>query len=280
MLWICGLLWAGPEAPEGAPGAGAPQTGAPQTETPQTETPQAETSEPEAPVPGQEVEVQGAEVEIIAAPEVARARDELIQRLRAEGYTRVERRDGATVLLHALPYHPQVIIHDDGWIEVKRSPIRFHSPGRQFADEGPIAAYLWCIIAPHLCVSPGGLVISKRKLDPLKAEVYDSTRFELRQLNDAVAAVATERRIGHDIPEELARIWGDASIPAPERRRRLLELWDSRTDTPEGEAARQAIEAFLNAVVQGSAEPFTVEELTAFEARRTAPRPLSLRPAG
>ena len=258
-LWLAGVLWA--QEPGGSAPAPDPA------------------DDPDAPVPGQEVEVQGAEIEVIAAPEVARARDELIQRLRAEGYVRVKRRDGETVLIHALPYHPQVIIHDDGWIEVRRAPVRVHAPGRQFADEGPAAAYLWCILVPTRCISPGGLIISRRKLEPMKAEVYEQSGDELRQLQQALATAAMERRIGQELPAELARIWGDTSVPAADRRRALLALWDSRTDTPEGEAARQAIEAFLNAVVQGSADPFTPDELAAFEARRTAPRPLSLRPA-
>ena len=235
--------------------------------------------EPQAPVPGAEVDVQGGEVEIIAVPAVAKARDELIQQLRAEGYTRSIRRDGETVYLHNLPYHPQVVLHDEGWIEVRRAPVRVHAPGKRFADEGSPAAYLWCLLAPPLCISPGGLVISKKKLDPLKAEVYDSTHDEVRRLNDAVAGAAMDTRIGRDIPAQMEAIWGDSAIPPEERRRRLLDLWDSRTDTPEGEAVRQAIEAFMNGVVQRSAAPFTAAELAAFEQRRTAPRPLALRPA-
>lgn len=55
--------------------------------------------------------------------------------------------------------------------------------------------------------------------------------------------------------------------------------WDERTETPEGEQARLAVERFLNGVVQVSDTPIEAEELAAFNARRQVERELRLRPS-
>ncbi len=215
--------------------------------------------EEEAPLPG-------AEVTIFSVPEVARARDALVQQLRAEGYRRSERKDGYTIYHHDAPYRPQVVLHDDGWIQVRRERIRIHAPGRRFANEGSPLEYLWCatIIALPYCISPGGQLISKTKLEAFKEEVFDATQVEVRQLNNAVAGHAMEQRLSRDIPAQLEGIWRDGSLPIQTRKDRILALWDTRTDTPEGDAAREAIENFMAAVIQTSATPYTAAELEAF----------------
>ena len=226
----------------------------------------------DAPIPGDEIDVQ-------SSLPVAEAREALNRSLRAEGYLRAERRGDTVVYTHRLPYHPQVVVHDDGWIEMRRAPIRIRPPNVDYADEARFSDWLPCltIIATARCIAPGGLLISERKLAPLREEVYGESGDEVRRLNDALAQAAMEDRLGRQLPAQLAAIWGDAALSEAARRERLLALWDSRTDTPEGEAARQAIEAFLDGVVQRSAAPFTAAELATFEQRRTAPRPLRLR---
>jgi hypothetical protein len=209
-------------------------------------------------------------------PEVARARDAVVQQLRADGYHRSERKDGYTIYHNDIAYHPRVILHDDGWIEVKREAIRFHAPGRKFANEGSKLEYLWCVLALPLCISPGGQVMSKTKLDAYKEDVYNDTHDTMTQLNNAVAANAMRRRLNQDIPAQLEQIWNDPQRPLEERKALLLAFWDTRTDTPEGEQARQAAENFLSAVVQTSGTPISRAELDAFNARHTAPRPLDL----
>lgn len=224
-----------------------------------------------------EVEVLPSEqVDVYAVPEVAKARDAVVQQLRADGYHRSERKDGYTIYHNDIPYHPRVILHDDGWVEVRREAVRFHSPGHQFADQGSKLEYLWCVIALPMCISPGGQVISKTKLDALKEDVYNDTHDEMLQLNNAVAGHAMRQRLDHDLPAQMEAIWNDPQQPLPLKKAMLLTLWDSRTDTPEGEQAREAIENFLVAVVQTSSTPITKEELTVFNLHRTAPRALEL----
>jgi len=246
-----------------------------------TTAPETPTATPEAPVvapPESETSQGEEEIEIWAVPEVARARDALVQRLRSEGYTRSERKDGYTVYHNDIPYHPRVILHDDGWVELKREKVRVHAPGHRFASEGSKLEYLWCVIpvAWPACISPGGQIISKRKLDPLKADVYDSTHEEVRALNDAVAATALYERISKEIPLILQSTWDNQELSTVEKKERILALWDSRTDTPEGEEVRRSIEAFMIAVIQTSSTPYTSKEVEEFNARRQAPRPLEL----
>lgn len=246
-----------------------------------TTAPETPTETPEAPVvapPESETSQGEEEIEIWAVPEVARARDALVQRLRSEGYTRSERKDGYTVYHNDIPYHPRVILHDDGWVELKREKVRIHAPGHRFASEGSKLEYLWCVIpvAWPACISPGGQIISKRKLDPLKADVYDNTHEEVRALNDAVAATALYERISKEIPLILQSTWESQELSASEKKERILALWDSRTDTPEGEEVRRSIEAFMIAVIQSSSTPYTSKEVEEFNARRQAPRPLEL----
>lgn len=211
-------------------------------------------------------------VVIWADPAVAKARDALNLALREEGYVRTERREDRTIFKSSSPWKPRVILHDDGWIYLRREPPRVHSPGRSFADQGSPAAYLWCVIMPSACVSIGGWMVSEKKLNTIEGHLLEATRDEVQALNEAIARRALARRLNDEIPADLERIWG---LPDPPevRRRLLFEYWDSRTDTDAGAEARAAIEAFLRAVVQTSATPFTEAELAEFNRVKTTPEP-------
>ena len=54
-----------------------------------------------------------------------------------------------------------------------------------------------------------------------------------------------------------------------ERREALYSFWQSRTDTPHGEAVRQAVEAFVRGVVQGSEHPYPMAEVNWFSSKVT-----------
>lgn len=209
--------------------------------------------------------------------EVRKAREALALKLRSEGYKRAERRGEYTVYKPDVPYHPQVWVHDDGWVSLRRQPPRIHSPGHAFADQGSPLNYLWCV--PTLmtaCVSVGGWTISKRKYSGIKSDLLDSMRPEVRELNDAVVRSHLGQRIYKEIPADLEKIWGDRSQPAAERRRLLFLYWDSRLENEAGYAAKKAISAFIVGVVQASAEPFDTAELAALNADRQSAEALKL----
>lgn len=218
----------------------------------------------------------GEQLVIIEGDRVARARAELVVALKREGYTRSEVRGEYTVFKNKIPYKPQVWVHADGWVSLRRQPPRVHSPFHTFSDQGSPAEYLLCIIMPTACVSVGGWAIGPRKLARQEQEVYDSTRAQVKALNDAVARNHLETRLNNDIPTDLAKIWDDTSLPVADRHLLLFTYWDTRTETAEGKQARQAIRAYLIGVVQASANPFTQDELAALNASRQSVDALSL----
>lgn len=233
-------------------------------------------SAPRAEAPADE-ELQIREEAIVQeAPEVARKRAEVYAALKAQGYRKGRDLGDRTVFLPEEPWRPRVIVHDDGWVYLKRQPPRIHAPGRSFADQGHPAEYLLCIIAPTSCLSLGGWLVGERKLAWQKGEVLDATRDEVRSLNDAVARRELARRLNEDIPADLEAIWGRAELPPEARRNLLYTYWDTRTEGPEGMAARDAVRAFLAGVVQQSDDPFSAAELAALNAGRSSLHPLDI----
>ena len=209
--------------------------------------------------------------------EVKKARDELTLKLRSEGYKRAERHGDYTVYKSEIAYHPQVWLHDDGWVSLRRQPPRIHSPGHAFADQGSPLIYLWCV--PTLmtaCVSVGGWMIGPRKYTGIKGDLLDSTRTEVRKVNDAVVRQHLGQRLYKDIPGDLDKLWRDAGVAAEVRRRLIFVYWDSRVENDAGYAAKKAIQSFILGVVQASPEPYTAAELASLNADRTSERPLVL----
>lgn len=274
LLLLVGLLHA--DEPASAPASEGPASEVPAPEAP----PPAEPTEPpgDSLPPPVGARVAGEEIDVQQSQEVLRKRAELYEALVKEGYVRRLRRNERTVFLSEDPWKPRVIVHDDGWVYFRREPPRLHAPGRSFADQGSPAAYLLCIIMPTSCISVGGLLVSPRKMGAVTAEVMDSTRDKVRAMNDAVARRELGHRLNQDIPRDLDAIWARTELPPEDRRVLLFAYWDTRTDTPEGDAAKGAIEAFLRGVVQQSDTPFSVEELGKLNARRESIDPLDLGP--
>jgi hypothetical protein len=224
------------------------------------------------------IPVAGAEnVLVVGDLEVKKARDELVLKLREEGYKRSERKGEYTVFKPDVPWHPQVWLHDDGWLTLKRQPPRIHSPGHSFADQGSPLNYLWCV--PTLmtaCVSVGGWTIGERKYTAIKSDILDATRDDVQKLNDAVVRQHLGIRLYKDIPGDLDKLWRDATQPPIVRRRMIFLYWDSRVDNDAGFAAKEAIKSFILGVVQPSAEPYSAAELGELNALRQSQDPLEL----
>jgi hypothetical protein len=217
------------------------------------------------------------ELDVVAGPtKVTRARAALYQSLRDRGYRKGKREGAFQVFVDRNPWKPRILVHDDGWVTVRRAPPRIRPPGVDFADQARPQDWLWCAIAPTACVSLGGWFVGERKMQPQIARAYDSTRDEVRALHDAVAEAAFETRLNRDVPAQLEALWA-AQAPAGERRRALYTFWDSRAeDNPEGRAVRQAVADFLDAIVQTSPEPFTEAELATLNTTRRSRDPLVL----
>ena len=72
---------------------------------------------------------------------VAKKRGDLERKLRRLGYDKFVRKDGRTLVRHRTAFKPTVVIDDDGWMMVKRSPIRIDPPGKRDNK----LRYLWCL---------------------------------------------------------------------------------------------------------------------------------------
>jgi len=228
--------------------------------------------EPAAPAPDAAAPADDDEpsvtIEIFADPAVARARAQLFQDLKDQGYRKGDHKDDRTVFKSYVPYHPRVIVHDDGWVYLQREPPRVHIPGKTFADQGAPANYLWCILAPTACVSIGGWMVGPRKYQALEGDILDAVHQDVNKLNDAVARKQLELRVNNDIPADCEQIWAQA-LPVEIRRRLLYTYWDTRLDTPEGDIARAAIMRFIKGEVMQSGQPFTAAEVAEMNEHRS-----------
>lgn len=216
--------------------------------------------------------------EVVVYPDrqEAEARAAITAALKEQGYRRKERVGDAIVYKNDAPWKPQVWLHDDGWVDLRRQPPRVHSPVASFADERSKLWYLLCV--PTLmtaCVSPGGWLLGPRKLGPLEQDALEAIHDDVVRMNDAVAKRHMQGRLYDQIPTDLAVIWGGAE-PAEARRRALFAYWDERTETPDGQSARQVIVNFLDGVVQTSADRFSAAELATLNAGRRSQAPLVL----
>jgi hypothetical protein len=206
----------------------------------------------------------------------AEARAAITTALKEQGYRRKERVGDAIVYKNDAPWKPQVWLHDDGWVDLRRQPPRIHSPVASFADERSKLWYLLCV--PTLmtaCVSPGGWLLGERKLVPLEEKALEAIHDDVARLNDAVARRHMQGRLYDQIPKDLEAIWASADPPVA-RRRALFAYWDERTETPDGMAARQVIVNFLDGVVQVSGDRFTAAELAELNGQRRSRAPLVL----
>ncbi|MFT5679996.1 MAG: hypothetical protein ACI8RZ_000901 [Myxococcota bacterium] len=231
------------------------------------EEPDTEDSSFEDPIINEEMIV-GADEEIIVFGEleIARRRGELESDLRDLGYREAKTKNGRTTFRPEVAWHPSVIIDADGYVILRRSPIRIEP----WVEGRTKFTWLSCIppFTP-MCIRIGGWIVSNRKLTPKKGYVAEAIDPRVRQWRAAIVTSAMGKRLGEDIPDMLESVWTLGTMPgqedtAPmsivERRAALLSFWSGRACTPEGAQARELVEDFLSYVVQDSPHPVTAEE--------------------
>ena len=234
----------------------------------------ASAEEPDTAAPAEDVERFDEEMTIDANEEiivfgeleVARQRAALEADLRDLGYSEAKTKDGRTVFRPEVAWHPTVVVYDEGFVVLKRSPVRIE-PWVQGRTK-----LVWLSCLPPftpMCLRIGGQIVSARKLHPKKGYVAAAIDPRIRQWRAAVVSNAMGTRLGEEIPDMIESIWTLGVMPGqedaapmsiPERRAALLAFWSGRACTPEGAAARTLVEDFLNYVVQDSAHPVTAEE--------------------
>ena len=194
-------------------------------------------------------------------------RSELEADLRDLGYREAKTKDGRTIFRPEVNWHPTVIIHDEGFVVLKRSPVRFEP----WVEGRTKLVWLSCLppFTP-MCLRLSGQLVSPRKLTPKKGTVVGAIDPKVRRWRAAVVSSAMGRRLNEDIPDMLESIWTLGVMPGeddaapmsyPERRASLLAFWSGRACTPEGAAAQALTVDFINYIVQDSTHPVTAEEL-------------------
>ncbi len=221
-------------------------------------------------------------IDVYGDLEVEVARRAVVEALRAEGFTEELRRDDYLLLRSEAGWRGEVRLYDDGWVLIKRQPVRFVPPDLGFAESGSPLSWLTCAL-PVFCLRAGGQLVGQRKFMAVETRTAGAVNYELTTLADEIADKAVGAAV-NDLPERLAALWeegvpledGPAAASWSERRMALFAFWDSRTDTPWGDQVRDAVEAFIRAEVQTSEHPFSPAEIAALDARRTCRRPFTL----
>lgn len=214
---------------------------------------------------------------------VEQARDAVIEDLTDLGYTKQIEKDGALVLRHEDPWKGDVWLHDDGWMRIRRQPVRVEAPATPWGRKNSAGSWLGCVLYPFLCVRPGGQVVGTRKFMAVETRTAGAVGPQVSEWSDRVADLAVDDKVAA-LPDRLEALWtrgeplepGDPLTTPEARKDALLTYWETRTDTPWGEAIREAVEAFVRAEVQSSDTPFTDAEIASFNARSRAGRAFDL----
>lgn len=215
--------------------------------------------------------VPGETIVVDSAGTVAETRAELEAGLRDLGYGTKKRRGDWTIYVSEIPWYPQVMIHDSGYMRIKRRPLHFRLP--EIADWGgaekPLELAL-CLIQPTSCIRFQGLLVSKRRLRHKEEEVVNRTRGQMASFQDSLANAALSERLA-GMNAVLMGLWRDGIHPDFEepledmsaRRRALVELWVEPAENAWGDRVRAHIEVFVDDVVQASPDSFLPEEIEA-----------------
>jgi hypothetical protein len=219
------------------------------------------------------------EMIVIGQMRVATTRERVVTKLKRMGYHPVKRDNGRTIIRHRAAYKPTVILDDDGWIMLKRSPIKIDPPGKKRNK----LRYLWCLppftLTPA-CIRPGGQLIHPKKLSSEKGRIVARIKPYLREWQDAVGTHAMGSRLSEGIPDLLDAIWERGSqeeedgpfLKSPAARRAaIFSFWAGRSCVDEGQKARNLAADFILNTIQYSTSPATHKEIAAANAAQRCP---------
>lgn len=259
IAWLA-TAWADDPAPTPAPAAPDPPPAAP-------DPPPAPDPAPAGPEPEPEVVV------IYAEERVRQARERVETLLQDMGYGAVEVVDEGdhVVYRHVEPWKGEVVLWDDGWMQVRRQPFRVEGHRMPWAETDSALAWAGCLVWPWLCVHLGGGTVGHRKWLGVETATVGVVHGPVEEWGDRIADLATDRTVD-GLPPRLDALWqdgvpleGEGTLETPSARRDAIRAYYlSRTDTVWGEAVRDAIRGFVYAVVQTSDTPFPAEEVGVF----------------
>jgi hypothetical protein len=214
---------------------------------------------------------------------VEQARQAVIRDLREQGYTDIVDRGDYLLLRNVQSWKGEILLHDDGWIRMKRQPVRVQSRELPWAEQGSALSWASCAVYPPMCLRTGGVLVGRRKWLGVQVRTLAAAETDVQALGDRVADGATGDNI-NELPARLEALWfegvpleGAAILDTPSARKQaILAFWETRTNTIWGARVQIATEAFLRAVVQTDDDALTSEEIAAFNERRRCDRELDL----
>lgn len=220
------------------------------------------------------------EVLVYGELRVIQARQWVEDRLEAGGYTLATRKDDRVIYRHDAPHHGKVIIHDDGWMKVRRQGLRVEGREWEFAQRNSARAWALCVVTPWRCVRVGGFMVSQRKFRGYRGTAVDGVGGDVEEWSSRIADLSIDRKL-ETLDQALLGLWllgvpiqgTDELATPPERRAALLTYWASRTETVWGRRVREAVAAFVRGEVQYSTHPFTEDEIAAFNRERAGSTP-------
>lgn len=184
------------------------------------------------------------EIIVYGQREVDRRRTILDNQLESNGYRQGIRRGDRVVYRPETVWHPSVIVYDSGWVDIRKTPPRFEPWIGGHPDNK--WRYLSCIPPFGLmCIRASGWLISKRRAQHSKTAVVDNNIETIQYWQKSVQGLAIQTRMDVELPNQLDSIWNNTEISQDERIKKLLDLWSSRTCTPEGDMAASVIGDFL-----------------------------------
>lgn len=223
------------------------------------------------------------EVVIYGEVRVQEARERVERLLEDMGYgDEVVDEGDHVVFRHVEAWKGEVVLWDDGWMEVRRQPVRVEGHRMPWAETDSALAWAGCVVWPWLCVHVGGGTVGHRKWLGVETRAVQVVHGPVEEWGDRIADLATNRTVD-SLPPRLEALWergeplaGTELLPTPAARREAIRAYYvSRTDTVWGAVVRDAIRSFVYGVIQGSPDPFPEAELGVF-----APLPASGAPTG
>jgi hypothetical protein len=186
------------------------------------------------------------------------AEQALADKFDAMGYHAHRRGDGYTVWAPADPadrWRPKVTVYDDGWYTVKMGSVSGGTPGVVPVQGAPAHGHRTAPSFDRAPAAPAvglGFAFSSRR-QRMAAEARVA-----RQIHGYVGAIRDARSDGELLARldamvtELDAIWyggrgpdGRRLASVDERKRAMLALWSTRTETSAGETVRAAIADYL-----------------------------------
>ncbi len=216
---------------------------------------------------------------------VVEARRRVDAELREAGFTLVKSRGDKTIYRHIQPYRGEVVVHEeDGFMRVKRQPVRIEGREMPWAERNSALAWAGCVLWLPLCVRPAGQLQNKRRHQGVETTAAQLAQDDVAHWAGRISDLAVERKAS-TLPDQLEALWEHGTpleddapqlVGMAQRRRAIFDFWATRTDTTWGEEIREVVESFCRGVVQYSDHPFTADELASWNAESPAGRALEL----